>query len=263
MNARPRRRPRDRRAAAVRSATVRSPLVLAVAQPSCVAHDVAANARAHAALVRTAAARVVVFPEMSLTGYELDAEPVAPGDSRLGPLVEACVEVGAIALAGAPVPAADPAEATGDGPGVCIGVLAVDGGGATVAYRKVHTGGAEPAHFAAGRDPRVLEVDGWRLGLAVCRDTGIPAHAAATAALGMDAYVAGVLETVDDTPVLATRARRVGADHGVWVAIASFAGGTGGGYDRAAGRSGIWSPSGEAVVRAGPEVGAVAVTTLS
>ena len=82
------------------------PLALAVAQPSCVAHDVVANARAHAALVRAAGARVVVFPEMSLTGYELDAAPVAPPDPRLAPLVEACAEVGAVVLAGAPVPIA-------------------------------------------------------------------------------------------------------------------------------------------------------------
>ena len=35
--------------------------------------NLAANARAHAATVREAGARVVVFPELSLTGYELDA----------------------------------------------------------------------------------------------------------------------------------------------------------------------------------------------
>ena len=240
---------------------MRGPLVVAVAQPSCGAHDVAANARAHAALVRAAGARVVAFPEMSLTGYELDAGTVVPGDPRLAPLVEACAEVGALALAGAPVPSTDPAASGADG-GACIGVLAIDGEGAKVAYRKVHPGGAEPQRFAAGPGPRVVEVDGWRLGLAVCRDTGIPAHAAATAGLGMDAYVAGVLEMVDDAPVIEQRACRIASDHGVWVAVASFAGGTGGGYDRAAGRSGVWSPSGEAVARAGAEVGGVAVAVL-
>ena len=54
-------------------AETRTPLRLAVAQPPCVPLDVAANARAHAAAVRAAGARVVVFPELSLTGYELDA----------------------------------------------------------------------------------------------------------------------------------------------------------------------------------------------
>lgn len=59
------------------------------------------------------------------------------------------------------------------------------------------------------------------------------------------------------------RARRVATDHGVWVAIASFAGSTGGGYDRSAGRSGIWSPDGSVVARAGPETGAIVLATLN
>ena len=243
---------------------MREPLVVAVAQPSCVAHDVAANARAHTALVRAAAARVVVFPEMSLTGYELDAVPIEPGDPRLAPLVEACAATGSLALAGGPVPAAAVTdEVTTSVRDVCIGVLAVDGDGASVAYRKVHPGGAEPARFAPGPGPRVVEVDGWRLGLAVCRDTGVVEHAAVTAALGMDAYVAGVLETVDDASVIDQRAGRVVSDHGVWVAVASFAGSTGGGYGRAAGRSGVWDPSGTEVARAGPEVGSVVTATLT
>lgn len=45
-------------------------LVVAAVQPACTAHDVAANAAVHAEQVRAAAARVVVFPELSLTGYE-------------------------------------------------------------------------------------------------------------------------------------------------------------------------------------------------
>jgi predicted amidohydrolase len=75
---------------------------VAVAQPPCVAHDVAANARAHASAIRTAGARVMLFPELSLTGYELDAAPVDPGDERLQPIVAACADTGAVALAGAP-----------------------------------------------------------------------------------------------------------------------------------------------------------------
>ncbi len=108
----------------------------------------------------------------------------------------------------------------------------------------------------------MLEVDGWRLGLAICKDTGVPRHASDTAALGIDGYVAGVLESAEDAAVVGERARRIAADHHLWIAIASFAGSTGGGYARAAGRSSIWSPDGVAVSRAGPEVGAIARATL-
>ncbi len=175
-------------------------------------------------------------------------------DPRLGPIVEACAETGSLVLAGAPV--------EGDAGRPNIAMLAIDGAGATVAYRKMWLGGAEPERFGPGREPAVLEVDGWRLGLAICRDTGIPRHAADTAALGIDAYVAGLLEFAEDADVPGERARRVAADHHVWVVIASFAGSTGGGYDEAAGGSGVWAPDGVSVTRAGPEVGAIARATL-
>src|SRR5262245_56978399 len=164
--------------------TSRAPFVLAVAQPQIVSFDIAANSATHADAVRAAAARVVVFPELSLTGYELDAPALAPADPRLAPIVDACAAPGSTALGGAPV--------AGEDGGRSIGMLAIDGSGVAVAYRKVWLGGAEPEHVRPGRGPAVLEVDGWRLGLAICKDTGVPAHAAATAALGMDAYVAGV-----------------------------------------------------------------------
>lgn len=233
---------------------MREPLTVAVAQPLCIAYNVASNAETHARIVRSAGARLVVFPELSLTGYELDSPAIAVEDARLDPIIEACAETGALALVGAPV--------TGEADEVHIGMLAIDASGARVAYRKMWLGGTEPERFSPGREPVVLEVDGWRLGLAICKDTGVPQHAAETAAVGMDAYVAGVLESADDAAVPEERARRVAADHHVWVAIASFAGSTGGGYDNAAGGSGIWSPDGVLVARAGPEPGAVARATL-
>ncbi|WP_163510314.1 carbon-nitrogen hydrolase family protein [Fodinicola acaciae] len=220
------------------------PLTIAVAQPECVAYGVTKNAETHAAVIRQADARVVVFSELSLTGYELDAPAIAADDPRLAPMVDACAATGSIALAGAPL--------RGDGDTAHIATLAIDGSGAAVAYRKIHLGGGEK-RFTAGEKPAVLAVDGWRLGLAICRDTGIARHAADTAALGIDAYVAGIVE--DDLPALDDRVRRITTDHSVWVAIASFAGRTGGGYDRTLGRSGIWSPAGVAVARAGAEPG--------
>lgn len=229
-------------------------MTIAAAQPATIPYDVAANAAAHAAMVRAADARVVVFPELSLTGYELDAPVVLPDDPRLAPIVAACAETGSLALAGAPVAGTDDA--------VHIGLLAIDGHGTRVAYRKMWLGTIEARRFAPGVAPAVIDVDGWRLGLAICRDTGIPQHASDTAALGIDAYVAAVLEFAHDAAIPGERARRVAAEHGVWVAMASFAGSTGGGYDHAAGGSGIWSPTGDAIAAAGTGTGELARATL-
>jgi predicted amidohydrolase len=258
---------------------MREPLMVAVAQPPCVAHDVAANARAHASAISSAGARVVLFPELSLTGYELDAAPVDPGDERLQPIVAACADTGTVALAGAPVTGASTANvpvtrvpATGaptsdnskknEARPVFIGVLAIDSGGVSVAYRKMWLGEEEARRFSPGPAPAKLTVDGWRLGLAVCRETGVAQHAADTAALGIDAYLAGTVMAPDEAEMQNERGRRISTGHHLWVALASFAGPTGGGYDQTAGRSGIWAPDGTQVSAAGPRPGAVSRALL-
>jgi predicted amidohydrolase len=233
---------------------MREPLTVAAAQPPCVSYDVAGNAAAHAATVRSAGARVVVFPELSLTGYELDAPAITAEDPRLAPIVEACAETGSVALVGAPV--------HGEEDGSHIAMLAVDGARASIAYRKMWLGTAEQERFRPGGAPAVLEVDGWRLGLAICKDTGVPRHASDTAALGIDAYLAGVLENAEAAALQHERAHRVATAHRVWVAVASFAGSTGGGFARAAGRSAIWTPDGSVIAQAGTEPGAIARATL-
>jgi predicted amidohydrolase len=233
---------------------MREPLTIAVAQPRCVSYDVALNAATHAAIVRSAGVRVVVFPELSLTGYELDAPALTPRDPRLTPIVQACAEAGCVALVGAPV--------EGEAGRSHIAMIAVDGSGATVAYCKVWLSTAESSRFTPGSTPAALDVDGWRLGLAICKDTGIPQHASDTAALGIDAYLAGTLESAEEAALQDERARRVARDHQVWVAVASFAGSTGGGFTHAAGRSSIWTPDGLVLARAGPETGALVAATL-
>jgi len=231
-----------------------APLIIAVAQPFTVSHDVAGNAQRHAALIGQSGAHVVVFPEMSLTGYELSAPAIDPADDRLKPLLDACKEHGAVALVGAPVHA--------PGGAASIGLLSVGALGVSVAYRKMWLSGPEARSFMPGDRPGVIKVRGWRLGLAVCKDTGVLQHASDTAELGMDIYVAGVLEHQADEDVQPVRAQGVAAAHGVWVAVASFAGSTGEGFNSAAGGSGIWRPDGTVAARAGPRSGEVVVTTV-
>jgi hypothetical protein len=60
------------------------PLEIAVAQPSCVPGDVAANVVAHCDVVGEADARLVVFPELSITGYVLDSPACKWNPSKRG-----------------------------------------------------------------------------------------------------------------------------------------------------------------------------------
>ncbi|HCT78212.1 MAG TPA: carbon-nitrogen hydrolase family protein [Micromonosporaceae bacterium] len=234
---------------------MRKPIDIAVAQPLCVPFEVAVNAQMHAATIRLAGARVVVFPELSLTGYELAAPSITADDPRLAPIVVACAEVEALALVGAPL--------QGEAGQSHIAMLAIDASGVTVAYRKLWVDSTEAHRFTPGTKPAVLEVDGWRLGLAICKDTGIRQHASDTAALGIDVYVAGTLMLPAQAATQDERGHRIATEHKVWVAFASFAGSTGAGYDKCAGRSGIWNPDGVVVAQAGTETGAIARATFS
>jgi predicted amidohydrolase len=233
---------------------VRPPLSIAVAQPRCVPHDVRANGSIHARAVRDARARIVVFPELSLTGYELEAAPVDPEDVDLAPIVQACGEVGSIALVGAPI--------TGPGDQVFIAMLAVDPTGVTVHYRKRWLGGDERLRFSPGDEPTVLEVDGWRLGVGICKDTGVREHVERLADLEIDAYCAGLVDLPEDLDGQGDRAVSIARRCRAFVAFASFAGPTGGGYAQTAGSSAIWSPAGEVLARAGTVAGELARATL-
>jgi predicted amidohydrolase len=140
----------------------------------------------------------------------------------------------------------------------------VDEAGITVAYRKLWLGEAEAERFGPGDKPAVLDVDGWRLGLAICKDVSVPQHQADTAALDIDAYVAGTVMSAEERVLQDERASRVAASLRTWVAIASFAGATGGGYTECAGRSGLWSPDGTVVAQAGQDRGRAAhLSTLA
>ena len=229
-------------------------LCIAVAQPACVALDPTANAVTHAEVVHRSGARVVVFPEMSMTGYELHAPAVDRDSALWDPLVQACAATGSVALVGAPI-----AEAGHE----YIATLAVSGQGVEVAYRKAWPGAEEAVRFSPGPGPAVLRVDGWRIGLGICRDTGVAEHATATAALGMDVFAAGLADVPADLPVQRRRAERIARTADVPVAFASFAGATGRGYEQTAGGSAVYARDGHVLDGCGPDAGAVARATIS
>lgn len=234
---------------------MRAPLTIAAAQPPCLPKDVSANALAHANTIRDARARVVVFPELSLTGYELDADAVAPDDEALAPIVEACNEMQSIALVGAPVP--------GDDRKIHIGMLHVSDAGVTVAYCKSHLDGDEKKRFSAGDGPVAIDVDGWRIGLGICKDTGVAEHISGTAALGVGLYAAGLVHLPEELGMQDERGVRIAKTCGAYVAFASFAGPTGRPFDRTAGASTIWAADATPMARAGAEPGGIARASLN
>lgn len=221
-------------------------LTVAVAQPTIAPHAVADNAQTHADAIAAAGARLVVFPEMSLTGYELDADPIEAEDPRLNPIADACAQADAVALMGAPVR---------DGRDSHIAMIRVDARSRDVVYLKQMLGGNEPRHFSSGPRPVAIDVDGWRVGLGICKDTGSPLHIAGTARLGIDLYVAGLVHRPEEFAEQDARGFLIARTCGTHVAFASFAGPTGDVFTETVGTSTIFSPDGTPLARASDQPG--------
>lgn len=228
-------------------------LVVAAVQPRVLDGDVEANVASHVEAIVSADARLVVFPELSLSGYRADAQPVDLAGDGLAQLVRACAATHSVALVGAAV------ETSG---GRFIAMVQVDGTGVDVAYRKTFLSGDESRHFTAGDGPSVIEVDGWRVGMGICRDTGIDDHVRGTAALGVDVYACGVVHHATELAEQQRRGRNISAVCDAPVVMASFAGATGGGFTKTAGRSAIWAKDGSVLAEADACPGGMAHTTL-
>ena len=200
--------------------------------------------------VRSAQARVVVFPELSLTGYELAAPAIEAGDPRLEPIVTACAATGSLALVGVPL--------AGDH----IAMLAVDGGGVTVAYRKVWLGSEESARFTPGDEPAVAR--GRRLaarfGDLQGRDRAAAPERHRRAGHRLLRRRHGEFAHEAQWQSELPPASRPNTGCG-WRSRAS-PGRPAAATRKPLARSGIWDPQGKSVAQAGPEIGALARATL-
>jgi 5-aminopentanamidase len=236
-------------------------MLVAAAQLTAVPGDIEANVAAHVELVHDAAARgarLVAFPELSLTGYELEQIAAVPeltlseDDPRLTPLRHACAVTGVTAVPGLAMPA------PGGGRQLCA--LAMRGDGRPVRYAKTFLHGDEPEVFVAGDGPAVFEVDGRRLGLAICGDAAAAEHARAAAAAGAEVYVCGAIFPRGTENRIVAQAAGRARETGMSVLFA-LASGPADPFDSSGG-SGVWNSAGEPLVRLGDEAPALAVAEL-
>jgi predicted amidohydrolase len=235
---------------------------VAAAQLAAVPGDVDANVAAHADLVHAAAAdgaQLIVFPELSLTGYDLErigAEPAltfADDDPRLLPLQRACAATGATAVAGLPMPV------PGGGRQLCA--LALRPADAPVRCAKTFLHHAEAEVFLAGDGPAVFAVDGRSVGLGVCFDAAHPEHARVAAAAGAELYACGAIFGAGSEDRIVEQATGRARETGMSVLFA-LTSGPAGPYDTEGG-SGIWDSSGRPVVRLGDDAPALAIAELA
>ena len=249
-----------------------NPRSVAVAQTRPVAGDVSANLNEHVRLTRLAAAEgavVVVFPELSLSGYELDLAvglSFSEDDPRLSPLLDTASSNGVTLVVGAPVRLGDALH---------IGAFIVRPDRTTDLYTKHRLGTfpptavcdscngsvppAEATVFQPGDRNPLVRFDNHVAAVAVCADIGRPAHPQEAAERGADTYLASMFVIPSDFDEDALKLSRYAIRHHMMTAFANFGCPTGG--LRSAGRSSIWSDAGELLVRLDEEGSGIGVVT--
>ena len=235
-------------------------LRVAAAQATSVAGDLDANVATACRLVIEAAdrgARVVVLPELFLTGYAGSVWDHDAGldldDTRLAPLADLARERGVVVVTSAAVRRALD-ETT-------LSIVLVDATGTVSApYDKQHLCGEEQDFFTPGDHGATLVVDGWDLGLGICYDGCFPEHAAAATAGGAAAYLcpAAYFAGSEHRRDLYYAARAL--DNGIYVVLAGLTGRCG---DRDfSGGSAVYDPEGRPVARVDGDDPAVVVADL-
>lgn len=217
-----------------------APVTLAAAQfcsaPGMIEHNLAGHLRfmQHAA---DAGANYVMFPELSLTGYEPDIAgecAMTADDERLEPVRALANHLGLVTTVGVPLKSAEGR--------VYIGALTFTAQGEIIAYAKQYLHPGEDKVFTAGSGDCLVPLGNRQLGMCVCADFSHPEHVQRMAEAGVWVYAASVLISPggyeNDAALLEGHARR----HGLPVLMANHGGPTGG-WD-SAGRSGLWDASG-------------------
>jgi predicted amidohydrolase len=237
------------------------PLRVAAAQATSVPRDVAANVATACSLVTTATdqgARVVVLPELFLTGYAPEEwrhdDSLALDDDRLRPLADLARERGVTVVTSAAVRRALDAS-------TLSAVVLTPDGEVRAPYDKQHLcGPEEQGFFTAGDHGATIVVDGWELGLGICYDGSFPEHAASAAAAGATAYLtpAAFFTGSDHRRDLYYAARAI--DNGIYVVFAGLTGICG--ASSFSGGSAVYDPEGRAVARTGADDPAVVLADL-
>ena len=205
--------------------------------------DIEANVADHIRLAALAAqngVQLIVFPEMSLTGYQIEGakeKSFAEDDSRLAPLQKLSAEKNIVIIAGAPVQI---------GGQLYIGAFIWSPDNTTKVYTKQFLHEGEEKFFSNSfeHDPQII-LGTEKVSTAICADITNPLHPENAAKAGSNLYVAGIFYTPEVSIKAHPKLSGYAKLHSMNVLMANY-GGPSYGLE-AGGKSGFWTNTGEIV----------------
>lgn len=212
---------------------------IALAQIQSYKGDIARNVARHRRFAEAAAAqnaRLIVFPEMSLSGYEPAlARDLATtsDDRRLAELQYVCDRQRITVAAGLP---------TMNERGVLISMVIFQPGAARMTYSKQMLHLDELPFFTEGRDEVSIQIAGTKIVPAICYESLRPEHGLRAAVAGASVYLASVAKPAHGLEKAMLHYPALAQAHGMMVLMCN----TTGPCDnfRAAGSTAAWSETG-------------------
>lgn len=212
---------------------------ICVAQTRPVKGDIPSNIAGHERLIDLAggnAADIIIFPELSLTGYEprlADELAANENDPRFDSFQRASNENTITIGVGIP---------TRNSFGVCISLVLFQPHQPRAIYSKMFLHSDENAYFVSGdRTPGLI--GNGDCALAICYELSVPEHAARASADGARVYIASVAKPVDGVAKALDQLAEISRDYSMTVLMANSVGVADG--FQYAGKSSVWNRNGE------------------
>jgi predicted amidohydrolase len=215
---------------------------LCVAQTRPVTGDIRTNIEKHNVIIASAQserADVIVFPELSLTGYEptLASRLVCDPDDREFLVFQRTVdETNTVIGVGMP---------TRSGNGICISMVLFRPHQSKLIYSKRYLHRDEEPFFVTGNNLGPLTLGETKIAPAICYEISIPEHAEDAIADGANVYLASVNKSVNRIDDALQRLRDIASGYAIPVLMSNCVGFCDG--TACAGRTSIWNEKGALV----------------
>jgi len=218
-------------------------MILAAAQTKPTRGNIEANLLDHYRLIELAVqnkAQLIVFPELSISGYEReDAQKLAfkKDDSRLNHLRKLAVENNIIIVAGAPIEIDNQ---------LFIGEFVISADNSVSIYTKQFLHEGEDEFFEPSFDYNpMITIENKKISFAICADIDNPLHPENAFKKETDIYIASIFFTPNGIPNAYRDLQSYAQKHKMNVLMANFSGESWG-YP-SAGQSAFWNNKGELV----------------